>query len=197
MKDRLQKLCDSSAPVTVVTVRALMVATILESHPEIFDKQFHDGSCFKASDSFVCSWLHDALYWSPRKATRAAHKLPEDWENQCTKSFFRKAYSIKLEDIPPALFVNSDQTQVTYAPGDKMTWAATGSKQVSLVGMKEKRAFTMMVSVAADGTLLPFQAIYAGKGSRSLPKSSSPCFSDAVKAGFKFTPSGTKTYWSN
>jgi hypothetical protein len=56
--------------------------------------------------------------------------------------------------------VNSDQMQMVYVPGNCLTYNPTGAKQVAVVGIEEKRAFTLMVSVAADGTILPFQAIY-------------------------------------
>jgi hypothetical protein len=79
--------------------------------------------------------------------------------------FFRKVYVIKEEDIPAMLYVN--QTQVVYAPGNCMTWAPVGSKQVSLVGAEEKQAFTLLVSVAANETILPFQAVYRGETKRS------------------------------
>jgi hypothetical protein len=101
--------------------------------------------------------------WSRRKATRAAHKLPDDWEDQCEKSALRKAYLLKEYDIPAELYANSDQTQRLYAPGDKLTYAKTGAKQVSVIGGDEKRAFTVMVTVMSAGTLLPFRAIYQGK----------------------------------
>lgn len=78
-----------------------------------------------------------------------------------------------------------------------MTWTQTGLKQVAIVGMDEKRAFTLLVSVAADGTILPFQAIYQGKTKQSLPVVGAPNYNDAVEAGFKLEFSGTKTYWSN
>ncbi|KIJ90508.1 hypothetical protein K443DRAFT_49010, partial [Laccaria amethystina LaAM-08-1] len=137
------------------------------------------------------------LSWSVRKATQAAQKLPKDWEDQCERSFFRKVHAIKEEDIPAELYVNSDQTQIVYAPGNRMTWTQTGSKQVAVVGMDEKRAFTLLVSVAADGTILPFQAVYQGKTKLSLPVATSPNYNNAMKAGFKLEFSGTKTYWSN
>jgi hypothetical protein len=96
------------------------------------------------------------------------------------------------------LVVNFDQTQVTLAPGNRMSWAETGSKQVGMVGMDEKRAFTLVVGVSANGTLLPFQAVYVGKTNTSLPSAAdSPNYADAIKAGFKFEASGTGTYWSN
>lgn len=173
------------------------MATILHLNPGIFDQKFKDGSTFRASDSFVRKFLHGLLSWSLRKGTQAAQKLPEDWEDQCVRSFLRKAYSIKEEDIPIALYVNSDQTQILYAPGNQMTWNQTGSKQVAVVGIDEKRAFTLLVSVAADGTILPFQAIYQGKTKLSLPVATSPNYADVIDAEFKLEPSGTKTYWSN
>jgi hypothetical protein len=197
IKDRLIALRKSRAPLTVVTVRGIMLATIIHMNPEILEKPFKDGSKFRASDTFVRGWLHSALDWSWRKATRAAHKLPDNWEDQCEKSTFRKAYIIKEHDIPAELYVNSDQTQLVYAPGDKMTWAERGANQVSLTGTDEKRAFTLMVSVASDGTLLPFQAIYQGLTNRSCPSASSPDYQNALAAGFQLVCSGTNTYWSN
>jgi hypothetical protein len=94
--------------------------------------------------------------------------------------------------------VNFDQTQVVYVPGNRLTWAKSGSKQVGMVGMDEKRAFTLVVAVAANGTLLPFQAVFLGKTSTSLPSArDSQNYTDAIQASFKFECSGNGTYWSN
>jgi len=70
------------------------------------------------------------LNWSEHKATWAAQKIPENWEDQYERSFLQKVYSIKEYDIPSALYVNSDQTQVVYAPVDKMTCYARTSRRV-------------------------------------------------------------------
>ena len=78
-----------------------------------------------------------------------------------------------------------------------MTWAQTGSKQVAVVGMDEKQAFTLLVSVATDRTILPYQAIFQCKTKLSLLAMSLPNYDDAMKARFKFEFSGMKTYWSN
>jgi hypothetical protein len=174
------------APLTVVTVHRMLLATIMRMNPEILEKTFKDGSKFQASDSFICGWLHKELEWSVRKATQVAQKLPENWEEQCERSVFRKVYIIKEEDIPPELYANSDQTQMVYAPGNKLTWAETGAKQVSLVGTDEKQVFTVMVTVTSNGTLLPLQAIYQGGTNRSCPASTSPHYHDTMMAGFQF-----------
>jgi hypothetical protein len=137
------------------------------------------------------------MRWTQRRATRAAQKLPSNWEDICEKSFLRLAQDIKEWDIPSELYVNSDQTQVTYSQGSGITYAAIGSKQVSVVGEEEKRAFTGMTSVSNSGVLLPFQAVYVGKSIRSCPNRSANSYNDAESAGFRFEFSGTGTYWSN
>jgi hypothetical protein len=185
-----------AAPITLVTVRGIVVATILKMAPEIFERQARDGTTFRVSDSYLRLWLYGTLQWSERKATRAAQKLPNDWEQLCERSFFHIAYGIKEEDIPPQLLVNTDQTQVVYAQGSKLTWARTGSHQVTVIGKDEKCAFTVVVSVLNSGELLPFQAIYQGYSSRSCPSESAPDYDVATAAGFRFEFSKTKTYWS-
>lgn len=164
--------------------------------PEIFEKQAADGTKFRCSDSYLRTWLHETMSWSTRRATRAAQKLPDNWEDVCEKSLLRIVHDIKRFDIPIALFINSDQTQVVYAQGSNLTWTATGSSQVSTVGEDEKRAFTVMVSVSNSGDLLPLQAIYGGKSQRSCPDKSAKNYDKAQAAGFRFEYSNTDTYWS-
>jgi hypothetical protein len=172
-----------------------MVALINNHAPELFSTVRADGSQFKCSDSFVRSYLCK-IGWSERRATKAAQKLPENHEEILTKAFLREAYIIRDHAIPAALRVNTDQTQLIYQQGTKTTWNEKGAKQVATVGQEEKRAFTLVPSIAADGTLLPMQAIYAGQSSRSLPNPSSPGYDEAIDFGFRMRPSLTLTYWS-
>lgn len=135
--------------------------------------------------------------WSERRATQAAQKLPDNWEELCEKAFLRMAWTIKEEDIPSALIVNTDQTQLVYAQGSTLTWTETGTSQVKTVGEGEKRAFTVVVSLSNEGEMLPLQAIYTGHTTKSCPNKSAPHYDESINAGFRFDPSGTKTYWSN
>jgi hypothetical protein len=142
-------------------------------------------------------WAQCQLGCTERKATQAAQKVPQDWEDKCEKSFLCKAYSIKEYNIPSGLYMNLDQTQVVFAPGNKMTYAPIGAKQVVLMGGEEKRAFTVMVSVTNDGTLLPFQGIYEEKTQVSCPSKSAPHYDDMINTGTFLEFSGTHTYWLN
>jgi DDE superfamily endonuclease len=184
-------------PLSLITARGVMLATIIRAEPTIMLHVFKDGSSFRASDSFVRKWLHSAMGWSRRKGTRAAHKLPKNWEDQCEQSAIRKAYLLKEYDIPAELYANSDQTQRLYAAGDKLTYAEIGAKQVSVIGGDEKRAFTVIVTITSAGRLLPFQAIYMGKTQKSCPNAEAPRYAECIAAGFRFDFSGTRTYWSN
>lgn len=83
-----------------------------------------------------------------------------------------------------------------YSQGTKLTWAQTGSKQVAVVGEDEKHAFTLVVSVANNGILFPFQSIHQGHTNQSLPKKTAPNYDDAIAKGFLFEYSGMHTYWS-
>ena len=78
-----------------------------------------------------------------------------------------------------------------------MTWAETGAKQISAVGVEEKRAFTALVSVSCSGKVLPMQAIYNAKTQHACPSLKSEHCADLLEEGFLLEPSGTTTYWSN
>jgi hypothetical protein len=185
-------------PLSLVAVRAIIVAIVQKEKPELFERSFKDGSTFRVSDSYCRTFLHNVLQWSERRATKAAQKLPEDWEDVCEQAFLRRAHIIKEEDIPIELLVNSDQTGVVLGPGSKLTWAPRGSKQVTLIGKEEKRAFTVLLSICANGFTLPMQAVYEGLTDRSCPNLTAPHYTDCINAGFRFVPSEKKgNHWSN
>ncbi|KZV80767.1 hypothetical protein EXIGLDRAFT_578050, partial [Exidia glandulosa HHB12029] len=130
-----------------------------------------------------------------RKATRAAQKIPRDWEAQLRGSLLRQIRAIRNFSIPAALRVNFDQTQVQIQDSGRYTYHPIGDKQVSVHGIDEKRAFTILASVSASGKLLPFQAIYKGYTKASLPTTKAPRWDEAIELGFDFAFGG-HTYWS-
>lgn len=95
-----------------------------------------------------------------------------------------------------AFQVNVDQTQLVYEIGGRKTFDVCGAKQVSVVGLEEKRAITVVVAISGAGDLLPFQVIYTGKSNLSLPVPSTTGYTEAMKLGFKLCPSMTANYWS-
>jgi hypothetical protein len=123
---------------SLITTCGIIVATILQMAPKIFEKNRNNKSVFRCSNSWLCQWLHRTLNWSEQKATWAGHKLLKDWEAECEKSFLCMAHDIKEHDILEELVVNTDQAQGILAHGSNFMWAKTGSKQISIVGAEEK-----------------------------------------------------------
>jgi len=86
---------------------------------------------------------------------------------------------------------------VYYSAGAIETYAPVGSKQVEVLGNDERRGFTLMVGVSLSGEVLPFQTIYAGKTSGSLPTSKATGYSKATKElKFHFEFSKVDNHWS-
>jgi hypothetical protein len=201
VKEIVSQLADlraAGAPVSLASVRCIIIAIITERAPELFDHRFKDGSTFRVSDSFCKKFIGKTLVWSMRKGTKAAQKLPPDAEDQCEDVFLCRAWTIKEHRIPAALVVNADQTGVVYLPGSRMTYAPRGSKQVGLIGNEEKRAFTALLAVSAAGDALPIQCVYEGKTSRSIPSKSATSRQECDDAKFRFVFSGkTGNHWSN
>ena len=167
----LGSLREASITLTLNNVRGLMIAHLQHRAPQIFKEPSPDGTLFRCLEKFVLKFLHRALGWNMRQSTQAGRKIPANADEVLQKAFLRIAWVVKDEQIPSALVVNSDQTQVVLAQGCHMTYASSGANQVATVGAEEKRAITILPSVTNDGKLLPIQAIYKGQNAKSLPSS--------------------------
>lgn len=192
----LISLRDCAVPLTLTTIRGILIAQLQFLAPQVFTNPSPDGTLFACSDEFTRKFVKRALGWSLRRATRAGGKIPANSDEILRKAFLRMAFTIRNEAIPTGLIVNSDQTQLTLAQGSHLTYDKIGSKQVTTVGQEEKRAITVLVSVTNSGTLLPFQTIYKGSTNACTPAPISPGYSESIAAGFLFEPSKTSTYWS-
>ncbi|KAJ3979732.1 hypothetical protein F5890DRAFT_1575908 [Lentinula detonsa] len=126
----------------------------------------------------------------------AAQKLPINSEEITIEAALREAFCIRNYNIPAELWVNTDQIQTIYQQGTGATWNHKGDHQVPVVGVSEKRAFTLVPSISASGELLPFQAIFQGATPVSCPSRNAPSYAEAQHLGFQLEPSKSDTYWS-
>jgi len=63
---------------------------------------------------------------------------------------------MKVYNIPPALIVNNDQTSVHHIPTTReRTWENKGLKHIQILRVEDKRQITMVISLVANGFLLP------------------------------------------
>jgi hypothetical protein len=68
--------------------------------------------------------------------------------------------------------------------GDGLTFEVIGASQVPVLGLEEKRAFTLVVAVSAAGELLPFQVVFQGKTKQVVPSTNAPHRAEADQLGF-------------
>ncbi|KIK73843.1 hypothetical protein PAXRUDRAFT_792843 [Paxillus rubicundulus Ve08.2h10] len=62
--DHLTALWKGSVPLTLITIRGIIVAMLMDMAPEVFNVKASDGLAFRCSDSFVRLWLHQKMGWS-------------------------------------------------------------------------------------------------------------------------------------
>jgi hypothetical protein len=109
-----------------------------------------------------------------RKATKAARKLPTDFD-AVKSEFLRKVVDcVKEHDIPADLVVNIDQTGVKLIPISEWTMDQKGKRQISVLGLEDKREITALLGISLGNKLLPPQVIYAGKTHKCHPQISFP-----------------------
>ena len=88
--------------------------------------------CLQVSFSWLSRFLRQKLNWVYRRATKAAQKEPQDWEEQKRLCNLRAALLCgnPSKPVPPALFINGDQTCCHLVPSNGRTYAVKGSKEV-------------------------------------------------------------------
>ena len=75
-----------------------------------------------------------------RKATTAKSKqTPAAFEKLKQKFLSDVASIVDMEDIPPELILNWDQTGINLVPASSWTMDKKGSKRVEITGVNDKR----------------------------------------------------------
>ena len=74
-----------------------------------------------------------------------------------------------MEQIPPELILNWDQTGIKIVPCSTWTMDKSGSKRVEMIGVYDTRQITAVFCGTLLGDFLPVQLIYKGKTPRCHP----------------------------
>jgi len=91
-------------------------------------------------------WAYSFLSWMNyvrRKATTAKSKYSMADFSEVKGSFLRSVVeTVTMEEIPPELVLNWDQTGIMIAPSSSWTMYEQGATRVELTGLKDKRQIT-------------------------------------------------------
>ena len=125
-----------------------------------------------------------------RRGTTAKVPIPDEVKKVIELTFLHEVVNtIEEHNIPPSLIINLDQTPTKFVPGSNSTLAKTGSNNVPIIGMSDKRMITATFAITLDGTFLPMHLIYGGKTKQSLPR--------GVRFSDSFSLSFTEKHYSN
>jgi len=74
-----------------------------------------------------------------------------------------------MEEIPPELIMNWDQTGIKIVPCSTWTMERQGSKRIEMIGVSDKHQITAVFYGTLLGDFLPVQLVYKGKTPRCHP----------------------------
>jgi len=118
-----------------------------------------------------------------RKATTAKGKYSLENFAEKRKEFLDDlVVTVQMEDVPPELILNWDQTGIKLVPSTSWTMNEQGARRVELVGLNDKHQITAVFCGSLVGGFLPVQLIYKGKTNRCHPKFNFPLEWDITHA---------------
>jgi hypothetical protein len=152
-----------TASVAVAAARGIVMAIDRRQLAEF-------GGHIKLSREWVYHLLGH-MKFVKRKATTAKSKhTPEDFA-AVKQAFLDDVEAVvTMEDIPPELVLNWDQTGIHLVPASTWTMDREGSKRVEISGANDKRQITAVFCGSLTGDFLPLQLIYKGKSPRCHPQ---------------------------
>ena len=119
-------------------------------------------------------WAHSLLKrmkFVQRKATTSKSKETQAQFAEFKKSFLRDVVAtVTMEEVPPELILNWDQTGIKIVPCSTWTMDRCGAKRVEMVGTNDKRQIIAVFCGNLLGDFLPIQVIYKGKTTRYHPR---------------------------
>ena len=118
-------------------------------------------------------WAHSIMSrmnFVKRRATTAKSKHSAANFAELKQSFPDDVLStVTMENIPPELIINWDQTGIKLVPSCNWTMEKMGTQRVEIIGVNNKRQITAMFCGTLSGDFLPIQLIYQGKSPRCHP----------------------------
>ena len=123
-----------------------------------------------------------------RKGSTAA-KLPvAQFEKRREQYLTDIRAAVLMNDIPPSLVINWDQTAIHFVPVSSWMMSREGEKSIPIAGLDDKREITVVLAATLNGEYLPPQILYQGKTERCHPAIDFPPEWDVWH---------TENHWSN
>ena len=147
-----------------------------------------NGGHISLTKHWAKNFLH-RIGFVKRKGTTKAKVSVKNFEALKKQFLLNIKCTVEMNEIPPTLIINWDQTGIHYVPVSSWTMEKAGSKRIELVGIDDKQQLTAVFAGTLDGDFLPLQLVYKGKSTKCIPT--------AVKFPSDWDWSYSANHWSN
>ena len=150
--------------ISYLLAEATAKEALIERHPEMNLGHIH------IEDTTWARSLFQRMGFRKRRGTTAKVPIPNEVKKEIELTFLHEVVNTIEGHNIPSLIINLDLTPTKFVPGSNSTLAKTGSTNVPIIGMSDKRMITATFAISLNGTFLPMQLIYGGKTKQSLPR---------------------------
>lgn len=162
----LRRIREDGGPVTAGIAIAAARGLLMAEHK---NRLVENGGHIKFNRHWAYGFFK-RMGFVPRKPTTAKSKLSVENFAAKKKEFLDDVVTtVEMEEIPPELILNWDQTGIRLVPSSSWTMEQRGVKRVEMVGQNDKRLITAVFCGSIQGDFLPVQVIYKGKTVRCHP----------------------------
>ena len=126
------------------------------------------------STSWAYHFLEPMSFARRKTTTTKFRQKPQNFEAMKETFLADIVAVVEMEEIPPELILNMDQTGIKLVPARCWTMAKVGSRRVEITGVGQKRQVTAVVCGSLTGDYLPTQLIYQGKSNHCHPNFNFP-----------------------
>ena len=118
------------------------------------------------------NWAKSLLYrmgFVKRRGNTKVKVPVEHFEALKSQFLFDIQATVEMQEIPPELIINWDQTGIKIVSLSSWTIKQKGAKWVEISGVDDKRQITAVFAATPVGEFLPFQLIYISRQDTSMP----------------------------
>ena len=132
---------------------------------------YEEGITTELTKNWAKSILHRMGFVKRRGNTKAKVAV-EHFEALKSQFLFDIKATVEMQEIPPELVINWDQTGIKIVPVSSWTMEKRGAKRVEIAGVDDKQQITAVFAATPIGEFLPFQLICKGTTRACLPAGS-------------------------
>jgi len=187
VQEYVKDLRKRGLPINSAVVIAAAEGILMNKNATLVSKNGEGGIKIKLTDDWAKSLLKRMGYVK-RKACSKAKVDIERFKQLKDEFLLEIKVIVNMDEIPPDLIINFDQTALNYVPVSHWTMDQEGAKRVEVVAKDDKRQITAVFAGSSSGHFLPPQLIYEGKTDRCLPNFEFPSSWHITK---------TEKHWSN